>query len=544
MVVTDKCRAQAAAAHTTARKVARLPLWLINLLFFGFLILVVLIYFIWQADQVKKSFYRHTREHSQLLARITRLNLDNAVASDRAVKQVARTFMLNSARFIDYLAAIEPFKENELTSLALESGLCGITIKIGPDQVSGPPQWLKDCDLTPARQQEWRGLHFVHLPNSHIFALAYPRREGPGIIYLGFGARHLETLQRQVGLEHLLKTLKQVPGIAYVKLEKQAPKRRLPDLREIKTADGLIIESRLPLPDGVLVAGFNSDFLIRRERDLWRDFFVFATLLAGLGLIASLLLYRLQVFHLSKVTEYERHLARERENALLGRATAALAHEIRNPLNAINIGLQRLEIEDCGLADEYTDLIGAMRSAVGRADAIVNDLKRFSKPLKPRYEPVAIDLLIKDILALYRLRARAAGIKVEFSDRRPAARRKMIPADANLLAQVMENLCKNALEAQPGGGFLTIAIRIEGTELVIRMENGGLTLPAAEVKKIVEPWFTTKTRGTGLGLALAERIIRAHRGRFRISSPGAGVLRQEIWLPLQPSGPYNEQPST
>jgi signal transduction histidine kinase len=510
----------------------RRPLWLFNLLFFGLLILVVLAYFLWQANQVKKSYYRHTREHSQLLARITRLNLDNALAADQAVKQAARTFMQNSARFIDYLAAIEPFTSDELTNLALESGLCGITIKTGSQQISGPPHWLAECGLPRKQLQErLQEPGFSHLPNSHIFILGCQRREDSGFILLGFGAQHLEKLQRQVGLKHLLKTLNQVPGIAYVRVVpgSQDPPRE--HLKELKTTRGMVIESRLPLGNRTLIAGFNSNFMLQRERALWRHFFAFATLLGGLGLLASLLLYRLQLGYLQQVRGYEQHLARERENALLGRATAALAHEIRNPLNAISIGLQRLEIEECGLNYEYAELIGAMRKAVARADSIVNNLKRFSRPLKPRLEKVDIAVLLKDILALYRLRAEAAGIEIEFTDRRPPGEHQLLPLDTDLMAQVCENLCKNAIEAQPEGGFLKIDLHSSGRLLTLRLENQGLTVPADEVQKIVTPWFTTKTRGTGLGLALVERIIHAHRGRFTVSSPAAGVLRQEISLP-------------
>ncbi|MCK5540411.1 MAG: GHKL domain-containing protein [Deltaproteobacteria bacterium] len=528
---TEKREKNPLAASTAEKR--KLPLWLANLLLFGALILAVLLYFFWQADREQRSFYRHTREHTQLLAQVIQLNADNAIAAAAVIKTVARTFMLNSARFIDYLAAIEPFTEAELTALALESGLNGITIDDGQTRVSGPPQWQNDYS-TISLQKNDNQIRFTHNIEGHIFTLNYPRQEGEGNMWLAFGAQRLESLQKQVGIEQLLATLSRVPGINYVRLEpaKLPPTSPPQLLKEIITDRGMIVEARLPMNGQTLTAGFKSNFLVARKQGLWRDFFLFALLLGGLGCFCSWLLYRYQLASLLNVRRYEQRLAHEREDAALGRAAAALAHEIRNPLNAISLGLQRLEIEESGLKSEYDPLVSAMRNAVGRADSIVGDLRRFAQPLNPERNALDICNLITDIIALYQTKADTLAIEISMENKLSTLDR-FIPADADLLGQALENLSKNALEAQPEGGFLKITLQKNNQELELIFENGGLEIPKIEIKKIIEPWFTTKTHGTGLGLAMVERIIRAHNGRFEVESTEPGILRQYIFLPYK-----------
>ncbi|MCD6293005.1 MAG: GHKL domain-containing protein, partial [Deltaproteobacteria bacterium] len=237
-----------------------------------------------------------------------------------------------------------------------------------------------------------------------------------------------------------------------------------------------------------------------------------------------------QLSRLSEARHNEQFLAQEREDAVLGRAAAAIAHEIRNPLNAINLGLQRLELEESGLLAEYTPLTSAMRNAVSRANTIVGDLSRFAQPLTIAAENIAIESLLKDILALYQSEAELLKIKISLTAN-DKQRQRDIEADPTLLAQALENICKNAIEAQPEGGFLDIRLQVCQQECQITFSNGGCTVKPADLKKITEPWFSTKTRGTGLGLALVERIIKTHNGRFTVICSQSGILQQDIFLP-------------
>jgi len=507
-----------------------LPLWLANLILFGIMILIVLLYFLIQTERERRLFYRHSQEHTELLAQVIQINADNAMAAGEVVKKVAHTFMLHSARFIDYLDAIEPFSPAELEALAQESGLNGISIYNNQQKISGPELWegenKNSVTVINGKAQ------FSHNPKLHLFTLTYPRTESQGEIRLGLDARQLEALQNQVGLEQLLITLNNISGISYVQI---IPNTQISDsaplTRKITKNESSIIEIRLPMHNHkILCTGFKSDSLVAREKDLWRDFSLFAILIAALGGLFSWLLYRYQLSILAHTRRSQQRLAREREDAILGRAAAAVAHEIRNPLNAIDIGLQRLELEDSGLADEYNSLTSAMRNAVGRANSIIGDLRRFAQPLAPQLKNVEIKSLIEDIIALYQARADTAGISIYLRTDLPPAK-KYFEVDPLLLGQALENICNNAIEAQPEGGFLNIHLQADRDNCEITFTNAGFKLAPQDIKKITDPWFTTKTRGTGLGLALVERIIKAHNGRFEVKYQDPEILQQQLFIP-------------
>ncbi len=507
-----------------------LPLWLANLILFGIMILIVLLYFLIQTGRERELFFQHSQEHTELLAQVIQLNADNAMAAGEVVKKVAHTFMLQSARFIDYLDAIEPFSPTELEALALESGLSGITIYSNQQKISGPELWDDEDENSVAEVNE--KAQFFHNPKLHLFTLTYPRTESQGKIKLGLDAHQLEALQKQVGLERLLITLNNISGISYVHLIPDTQdSESAPLTHKINTVKNSIIEIRLPMHNHkILCTGFRSDSLVAREKDLWRDFFLFAILIGALGGLFSWLLYRYQLSILTHTRRSQQRLAQEREDAILGRAAAAVAHEIRNPLNAIDIGLQRLELEDSGLTEEYSSLTSAMRNAVGRTNSIVGDLRRFAQPLNPQLVSVEIASLLKDIIALYQARADTSRIKIVLTVNLSPAK-KHIQLDPILMGQALENICKNAIEAQPAGGFFKIDIQCNGPDCKISFANSGFKLNPQEASKITDPWFTTKTRGTGLGLALVERIIKAHNGHFTVACNEPEILQQHIFLP-------------
>ncbi len=228
-----------------------------------------------------------------------------------------------------------------------------------------------------------------------------------------------------------------------------------------------------------------------------------------------------------QVQQFERQISSERENASLGRSAAAIAHEIRNPLNALGMGLQRLRMEGDEIAEDHRHLIDLMLDSVKRANGSVEGLLRYARPQNASKREMRLDLLAEDMLDLYTAHARELGIGVS----RKITFRESILGDPDLLGQVAENLLKNAIEAQPEGGFIQLTVERKNEEACFRVKNGGFALNPDEADRILNPYFTTKVDGTGLGLTISRRIVEAHGGRMEVSVPKTGVVEISVCLP-------------
>jgi len=504
-------------------------MWKGNLIVFGALIAGVLLYFYWQVHQAHQTFLDHVQLNSKIFAGVIESNARSAVLSEEVFGEIIRTFLENTARFVDYLDGVEPFSGDELSAFAAEAGLAGIRIDRGAGKkTEGPVGWLADeaidCDPSDTLLR--------HLPGHHLYCLSRPGRRTTGCIIIGIAAEQMEKLQEQISLTHLLKTMSGQAGIAYVRVDTDpggpTPPSKLPKVRLIENPERPVAETRLHLGERQLIVGLDArQFFIRVHR-LWREFFVFSAILAGFGVLMSWLLYRFQQAHVLQARVYEREIARQREDATLGRAAASITHEIGNPLNAISMGLQRLKLESDSLSDEHSGLINTMLRAVKRTTRIITGIRRYAKPLSPDRQPVRLDVLVAHILALYQHQCEAQGVELFFDTHF----KKPVLGDSPLLEEVVENLVKNGLEAQPDGGYLRLPIDRQGSETVFCIENGGFMLSKKELGRILEPYYTTKTRGTGLGLSIAQRIVDAHGGRMVLKTPTPTSLRVVLFLPL------------
>lgn len=504
------------------------PTWKGNLLVFGLLVAVVLAYLYWQVGQAQSAFLRHARVHAGIIAGVIESNADSAVLGQEVVEEIIRTFLGNMARFVLYLDDVEPFSPNELAAFAEEAGLAGIRIlKQGGRFTEGPQGWLGATDVFC--EDEIPSLQ--HLADAHLYGLALRPDGGTRCVVVGIAAGRIEALEERIGLPRLLKTVSRIAGISYLRIEPKRPEASEENGKEmglLEGPDGTVAEARFPMKDGDLVVGIDARQLAWRIARLRQEFMVFAALLAATGLLLSWLLYRLQSAYLGHMRSAERELARQREDAALGRAAASIAHEIRNPLNAISMGLQRLSIEARDPDENQRELIETMRHAVHRTNAIVTDIRRFARPLAPRRVPIRLDEITGEILQLYRGSCEARSVRIEFT----AGFRQAVALDPDMMSQAIENLIKNAVEAPGEGGFVRIEIRSVDGWLELSIENSGFTVPEGGTDQILEPYFTTKTRGTGLGLSIAQRIAASHGGRVTVQHLGMGVLRTRLRVPL------------
>jgi len=507
---------------------SRIPLWLANLFVFAFLFCAVTAYLLWQAQQAKENFVTNVRENAVLVAEVIQLSARGSVLSRKATEEILEAFLGNSARFVDYLDQVEPFTQKELTAFAKEAGLAGIGIhKRDKTVVEGPPGWLRNkASACPPKTR------FEHHEGEHLYVFSLPRAANTGCVTVGFSDGQIRTMQEHLGLKNVIKTLSKIPRMQYVKLEAADASgensAHRPAVRIVENGNFKIAEARVPMDDKTLAVALDAGYLNRVEKRLWRDFFLFTGALALLGVVLSMILYRHQRVHLNQVKQFERQLSAERENASLGRAAAAIAHEIRNPLNTLGMGLQRLQLEGHEIDDDHRHLISLMLDGVKRANNSVGSLLKFARPKEPSKKPTRLDQLAENILQLYARQCDASHIQIY----RKITFLEPILADADQLGQVMENLLKNAIEAQPQGGKIRVLIEKKDQEARLSVKNSGFTLKPEEADRILDPYFTTKADGTGLGLTISRKIVEAHGGRISIEIPEPGMVEISVHLPL------------
>jgi signal transduction histidine kinase len=230
----------------------------------------------------------------------------------------------------------------------------------------------------------------------------------------------------------------------------------------------------------------------------------------------------------------ERLYFAERSTAM-GRLAAAVAHEIRNPLNFMNLSIdhmrEKLAPEDAQRRESFDKILRNMKSEIGRLNRLVGDFLSFGKPMRLDPRPCSVGEILEGVAALVEHKARDQGIAltVEVEPDLPA-----IVADADLLKTCFLNLMINAVDAMPRGGALSASVkRAPGTEaLQIEVADDGQGMSADQIRTAFEPYFSTKDTGLGLGLALTRKIVEDHGGSISLESLPEHGTTARIILPL------------
>ncbi len=205
----------------------------------------------------------------------------------------------------------------------------------------------------------------------------------------------------------------------------------------------------------------------------------------------------------------------------LGSLAGGLHHEIKNPLAALSLHVQLLEeeLEGDNPSDEVRQMLGVIRTEVTRIGGVLEGFRDFASIGQLSLAPVELNELILGQVSLVRPSATQASIRIDFEHEGEDC---LVLADRVRLEQVLLNLLVNAMEAMPEGGTITITTRQSGDFAVVEVRDTGVGIPENLKDRILDPYFTTKSEGTGLGLALCDKVMRQHRGNleFRTSEKG------------------------
>jgi signal transduction histidine kinase len=215
----------------------------------------------------------------------------------------------------------------------------------------------------------------------------------------------------------------------------------------------------------------------------------------------------------------------ERQYAELARLAGGLAHEIKNPLSTLNLNLQLLA-EDFQHAEGQRERralqkIDRLREVVGRLEGLLDDFLRFARVDRLRLEPTDLAALVEEMIDFYAPQAEAHGIvtRADAPAGTPAAN-----VDREMMKQAIFNLMLNAQHAMPNGGELMLRLRSESDRVLLDVIDTGVGMTPEVQAKIFEPFFSTRSKGSGLGLPTARRIVEAHGGELTVvSAPGKGT---------------------
>lgn len=296
-----------------------------------------------------------------------------------------------------------------------------------------------------------------------------------------------------------------------------------------------------PLPTPMIFLGMDvSPFEITKAQNR-----AYVTMLAGvtllIGLACLLALYYAERARQSRsrqrlaeerVLVLEEEVRRKEKLAAVGNLAAGVAHEIRNPLSSIKgyatyFGMRFPEGSD----DRKAATV--MVKEVDRLNRVITELIGLSRPTDVNIRPTRMDDMLDHVTSLISRDAENRGVKIliRLPNKVPEAL-----ADPDRLGQALLNLCLNALDAMPDGGLLTLAISSTSDRVCLLVKDNGTGISQENLAHIFDPYFTTKAKGTGIGLATVHKIVEALKGEISVNSrqatdkhPGETIFR--IWLP-------------
>jgi signal transduction histidine kinase len=285
----------------------------------------------------------------------------------------------------------------------------------------------------------------------------------------------------------------------------------------------------VPIGDfGELQIGISAPVLATRIEVLRRELIQQAALIGVVSMVLLLSAYVGIWLLLRRSRRLEIQATEAERMAYIGTLASGLAHEIRNPLNSLNLNMQMLEeelAEQGGAAPLSKRLLGITRSELSRLERLATDFLAYAKPRPLELEEVPAARLLERVPQVLEGEIQKRRAQVVAADRSGGAR---VRADLSQINQLLLNLVQNALLAAEEAGrppVVRLTAHRQGPTVLLEVADNGAGIPAEEQAKIFDLFYSTRKGGTGLGLAIVDRIARAHGGRMKVeSTPGEGTV--------------------
>ena len=506
--------------------------------------------------------------------------VENALRANAEIEALVAERLLGNARLVRDLDARSGLTDTMLARISHENALFRINVfdaagrRVATNHRGGAgrrhggaaPSGEIDAILRGEATELVIGLREARHEPGDRYAAAV-RRSGGGAIVVNIDAAEMLSLRRSAGEGRLVQEIGENPGVVYVVLQDQQgivlASREVAEMPKIGTDPFLVaalgghearfrmtdfegqrvFEAAMPFAvapgdDGLLRIGLAAGVLEAEEARVKRRMGLLAILLALLGAtVVGLVAIRRSYVRLdTERAALESDLKRQERLAAMGELASGVAHEVRNPLNAIGMIAQRLEreFEPTADGDDYRGHLRTVRDEIHRVNGIVRQFLELARPPKLSPRAVALAGLLEDATQVMDARASTKGLRIvrHFQDVGD------LWLDPDQIKQVVLNLLENAVDATAAGEIrISCQVQEDGwVELVVADTGEGIA--EGDLEKIFDLYFTTKPEGTGLGLSMVYKIVSEHGGRIDVESQVGAGTRFRIRLP---GGTENEQ---
>ena len=558
----------------------------------GLLLLVLAcLYVFFEAQRLQQEFLRQTEDKGTTLAKAMEASVKNAIVGNALLEDLIGQRLLDNARLIDQLLLSRRVDQALLKEISAMNRLQKIDLL---DQ-QGQPWELSALPALMARQKEneelfqrrlqtisymwgkrWRlprekaENRAAELPprvtgsefwKGSVFGVAIGARSFPGIIAVHANADYVLNFEKEMGVQTQIEDLgrhsdsefialldSNLNVVAHTDRDRIGQQEKEPLVLRAKVDGQLfsqIVESGggkryfevvkpVALDEsnlGFLKIGLSLGSMEVAWHNSLRAIITLGLAIVAAGILGMAAILHNQHSHMQEVKALEIEVLHRERLSALGNLAATVAHEIRNPLNAISMGLQRLKVEFQPTDDQeqYSRVTELMLGEVHRLNSIVEQFLSLARPLEIKPEALRVQDVLNELATLVEGEAQQSKVQI-----RVVAPLTLPPlkADREYLRQTLLNLILNGLQAMPEGGTLTLKANTSNGNFLISVTDTGIGIAPENRRRIFEPYFTTKPKGSGLGLAIARRIIEAHGGTITVLSETDQGCCFQISLPL------------
>jgi PAS domain S-box-containing protein len=240
--------------------------------------------------------------------------------------------------------------------------------------------------------------------------------------------------------------------------------------------------------------------------------------------------YTVVIKDLTDTKRLEDEAKKNEKLSAMGELASGVAHEIRNPINAIGMIAQRLNKEFIPTSSqtEYNDITQLLRTEVNRVNKIITQFLNYAKPIELNLKPVELKSYFEEVYHLFKDQAKQKAIKFILQKDDSL----IIKFDPDLIKQTLLNIIQNAFDAVNNGGEVIIQYYKTKKDFIIQVSDNGIGISPEQQKKIFDLYFTTKKDGNGLGLSISQKIISQHNGSISVSSIVNNGTTIKIILPI------------